>query len=362
MNDWRSGYVRMTTEGPQSIRSSLLYWGLCPLSFFYGLVMRLRSKFYRVGLKSSYRASVPVISVGNIVTSGTGKTPMVDFLSRHISGLGVRCAVVSRGYGGNYRQKVARVVDADGTARMTAAESGDEPYLLARRNPGVPVYVARKRRLGVQAAERDGVQLILLDDGFQHLAVHRDVDIVLLDEKRPFGNGRLLPAGILREPRSALQRADMVVMTRSGPEMRGPLNYNGPVLRSRHQLDKTIKTLDGSVVPETDYRGKSCLAFAGIARPKEFFQSLGDFGFSNIEGIPLSDHQEYNQDILNRLLRSCDNHDLLITTEKDAVKLSAKDFPKPCYKVGVEMVFDDFSPLAALLDEVTQKISPTSSR
>jgi len=350
----------MTVEGPQSTWSSLLYWGLCPLSFLYGLIMRLRSSLYRAGLKSSYRASVPVISVGNMVVGGTGKTPMVDYLIRYISRRGVRCAVVSRGYGGSYRQDVARVKTADGTVKMTAVECGDEPYLLAKRNPGVSVYVARKRKFGVQAAERDGVQLILLDDGFQHLAVHRDVDIVLLDEKRPFGNGRMLPAGILRESLSALQRADMVVMTRSGPEARSPLYYNGPVLRSSHQLDKTIKTLEGSVVPENDYRGKRCLAFAGIARPKEFFQSLRSFGFGNIEEIPLSDHQEYNQEILNRLLGSCDNHDLLITTEKDAVKLSAEDFPKPCYKVGVEMVFDDSSPLATLLDEVMQKIPPSS--
>ena len=352
MNSWRSDYVRMTTEGPQSVRSSLLYWGLCPLSFLYGLVMCVRSKLYRAGLKSSYRASVPVISVGNIVTRGTGKTPMVDFLIRHCSGLGVRCAVVSRGYGGSYSQEFARVVDADGTARMAAAESGDEPYLLARRNPGVPVYVARKRRLGVQAAEKDGAQLILLDDGFQHLAVQRVADIVLLDESRPFGNGRLLPAGILREPRSALHRADLIVMTRAGLKTGSHLHFDVPVIRSSHRLDKTLSTLDGEVVPEADYQGKSCLAFAGIARPEEFFQSLHSFGFSRIEEISLADHQEYNQDILNRLLGSCDNHDLLITTEKDAVKLSVEDFPKPCYQVGVEMVFEDISPLAALLEEI----------
>ena len=351
MNDWRSDYVYMTAEGPQSIWSSLLFWGLCPLSFLYGMIMRVRYGLYRIGLLSSYRASVPVISVGNIVAGGTGKTPMVDFLVRYLSGQGIRCAVVSRGYGGNYRQKVARVVDADGTVKMTAAECGDEPYLLARRNPQVPVYVARKRMLGVQAAERDGVELILLDDGFQHLAVQRDVDIVLLDAKRPFGNGRMLPAGILREPRPALRRADMVVMTRTGPVAGSPLHYSGPVLRSRHQPDKILKTLDGEVVPKADYSGKSCLAFAGIARPKDFFQSLRSFGFSNIEEVCLADHQEYNQDILNRLLGSCNNHDLLITTEKDAVKLSAADFPIPCYQTGVEMVFDDISPLAALLEE-----------
>ena len=355
MNNWRSDYVRMTVEGPQFIWSSLLYWGLCPLSFLYGLVMRMRSNLYRVGLKSSYRASVPVISVGNIVIGGTGKTPMVDFLIRHISGIGVRCAVVSRGYGGSYRQKVAKVVDVDGTARMTAAESGDEPYLLARRNPGVSVYVARKRRLGVHAAELDGAQLILLDDGFQHLAVQRDVDIVLLDSKRPFGNGRILPAGTLREPLSALRRADLIVMTRSGPEVRSLLHNDIPVMKCSHRSDKALTNLRGEFVPEADYRGKSCLAFAGIARPEEFFQSLQNYGFGSIEEMPLDDHQEYNQDVLNRLLGLCHNHDLLITTEKDAVKLLDVDFPKPCYQIGVELVFDDISPLVALLDEVMAK-------
>ena len=352
MNDWRSDYVQMTIEGPQTTRSSLLYWGLCPLSFFYGLLMRLRCGLYRAGLRSSYRASVPVISVGNLVVGGTGKTPMVDFLARYIAERGIRCAVVSRGYGGNYRQKVARVVDSHGEVKMTAAECGDEPYLLAKRNPRVPVYVARKRKLGVQAAERDGVQLILLDDGFQHLAVQRDLDIVLLDAKRPFGNGCVLPAGILREPRSALQRAGLLVMTRSGPARRSPLQDSGPVLWSSHRPARILTTLGGEVVPEADYAGKSCLAFAGIARPEEFFQALRNFGLSSVAEVPLADHQKYTQDILNRLLRSCNNHDLLITTEKDAVKLSDVNFPIPCYQLGVEMVFDDISPLEALLEEV----------
>jgi len=304
---------------------------------------------------SSYRPSVPVISVGNIVIGGTGKTPMVDFLARYIARHGIRCAVVSRGYGGSYRQKVARVLDTEGTARMTAAECGDEPYLLARRNPRVPVYVARARKLGAQAAERDGAQLILLDDGFQHLAVQRDLDIVLLDAQRPFGNGCMIPAGIMREPKSALQRADLVVMTRSGPAAESPRHFSGHVLQSRHQPAEILTTLAGEVVAEDDYAGKSCLAFAGIARPAEFFQAVRNLALRNVEEVPLADHQKYNRDILNRLLRSCNNHDLLITTEKDAVKLSDVNFPIPCYQLGVELVFDDISPLAALLEEVLAK-------
>jgi tetraacyldisaccharide 4'-kinase len=141
-------------------------------------------------------------------------------------------------------------------------------------------------------------------------------------------------------------------MTRADHAAAAPPEYNGPVLRCSHRTDRNLRTLDGEVVAKADYAGKSCLAFAGIARPKEFFQSLCGFGFSRIEEISLADHQDYNRDTLNHLLGSCNNHDLLITTEKDAVKLAHVDFPIPCYQVGVEMAFDDTSALAALLEEV----------
>jgi tetraacyldisaccharide 4'-kinase len=344
----------MAVNGPKSIRGLILFRGLCPLSFLYGLGISIRSILYRSGLKKSHRALVPVISIGNITAGGTGKTPMVDFLAGYLHSLGIRCAIVSRGYGGNYRQKVGRVTDENGHLQMSPQECGDEPYLLALRNPGVPVYVARQRRLGVQAAEQDGAALLLLDDGFQHLAVQRDADIVLLDAKCPIGNGRLLPAGVLREPVSALQRADLIIMTRSDADQKSPLNVCAPVMRSRHQLSKTIRTLNGETVPEQAYLGKSCLAFAGIAKPDEFFSALHCFGFSRIEEMSLADHQEYNREMLNLLWGSCHNHDLLITTEKDAVKLSSLDFPKPCYKVGVELVFDDLSPLVDMLDQVME--------
>ena len=354
MSERRPEYSRMVTDGPQSIRAEIIFWGLRPFSFLYGLVMRVRSWLYLAGLKSSYRAKVPVISIGNLTTGGTGKTPMVDFLARDLRARGLQCAVVSRGYGGNYRQAVGRVTDASGKPSMTPQECGDEPYLLAIRNPDVPVYVARKRMLGMQAAEQDGAQIILLDDGFQHQAVQRDMDIVLLDAKKPFGNGHLLPAGMLREPLSALQRADLIIMTRSGAKRIAPLNAGCSVMHSRHQLDKTIMTLDGEQLSEHDYVGKSCLAFAGIAKPEGFFAALRELGFSRIEEMPLADHQEYNQGILNRLIKSCDNHDLIITTEKDAVKLSQATFPKPCCQVGVELAFDDIGPLVNMLDKIVK--------
>jgi len=354
MTDWRSEYLRMTSQGAHSVAAYLMFWGLCPLSVLYGLAVRIRCCLYRHGVKKSYRASIPVVSVGNITLGGTGKTPMVDFLVKRITSRGIKCAVVSRGYGGSYRQAVGRVSCANGNLRMTPEECGDEPCMLAMRNPGVPVYVARQRMLGVMAAQREGAQLIVLDDGFQNLAVQRDADIVLLDAKSPFGNGFLLPAGMLREPSSALQRADLVVMTRSDHATRLSQPFGGPVVQSRHQLHRSLTDLSGQRVAERDYVGKSCLAFAGIARPDDFFSALQGFGFRRVEEVPLADHQVYSQEILNRLLGSCHNHDLLVTTEKDAVKLSAVKFPKPCYQVGVDLVFDDISPIDGLLDVILE--------
>jgi len=353
MGTWRAEYLHMTANGPQSAGAFLWFWGLWPISVLYGLVMRLRCMLHQAGIIRSYRAAVPVISVGNITIGGTGKTPMVDFLARMMQDRDIRCAIISRGYAGKYRQPLGRVSDSHGTLLMTAQECGDEPYLLAIRNPGVPVYVARRRQLGVMAAEKDGAQLLLLDDGFQHLAVKRDADIVLLDAKCPIGNGCLLPAGMLREPLPALHRADLIVMTRTDAEIPS-VQVNVPVVNSRNLLSRTLTTLDGKTVPAQDYVGKSCLAFAGIARPDDFFAALHEFGFGSIDEIPLADHQEYSREILNRLLGSCHNHDLLVTTEKDAVKLSSADFPIPCCQIGVELTFDDLSPLVNLLDKVME--------
>ncbi|MGK2943901.1 MAG: tetraacyldisaccharide 4'-kinase [Desulfuromonadales bacterium] len=355
MSGWRSEYLRMTANGPQSVLSFIIFWGLSPLSFLYSLAMRMRGGLYRAGLKKSYRAAVPVVSVGNLATGGTGKTPMIDFLTKYLSGRAVKCAIVSRGYGGSYRQAVGRVADAHGHLLMTPQECGDEPCLLAMRNPHVPVYVARQRMLGVQAAEQDGARLILLDDGFQHLAVQRDLDIVLLDAQYPVGNGRVLPAGLLREPVSALQRADLIVMTRSDAEIKNTLRVSAPVMHGRHQLNKRLTTLKGKDVAERDYAGKRCLAFAGIARPGEFFRSLRDFDFSCAEQVALADHQEYTPEILNRLLGSCHNYDFMVTTEKDAVKLASVNFPVPCYQVGVDLAFDDISPLAGMLERIIEQ-------
>lgn len=351
---WREQFLSMAEKGPQDAVGWIVFAGLLPLSALYRLVICLRTLAFTAGLRKIYRASVPVISVGNLTAGGTGKTPMVDFLLKRLKQRGVPCAVVSRGYGGSYAGEVGRV-NPDSGPPMSPGECGDEPLLLARRNPGVPVFVARRRSLGVAEAEKSGARLILLDDGFQHRAVHRDLDIVLLDGRRPFGNGRLLPAGLLREPLSALNRCHLVIMTRTGEGQGRDLSYSGPVLYSQHSLSEQLVSLDGATISWDDLVGKSCLAFAGIARPSEFFRSLELRGVPLVDVIAFDDHQEYDAALLKRLSQACHSCDLLLTTEKDAVKLNPADLPLPCYQVAIDLVFEDVAPLNLMLDGLLER-------
>ncbi len=344
----RNFYLRLVKNGPENFLGWVVFVGLWPLSCLYGLVVRLRMLAFSLGLKKTYHASVPVISVGNLSVGGTGKTPMADFLAKWMVQHNIPSAIVSRGYGGNYSVAVARVTQGSKVA-MTPAECGDEPFLLARRNPTVPVFVARRRRLGVKAAEKAGARLIILDDGFQHRAVHRDLDIVLLDSQKTFGNGHIVPAGQLREPQSALQRCHLLVMTRVQPGDSSVPKVSKPTIHSRHIMSQTLTSLAGDVVSWDELAGKKCVAFAGIARPDAFFAALKTRNLTLSDEISFMDHQVYNTESLERLFQVSRGCDALVTTEKDAVKLAKAEFLVPCYQVGVDLEFADTAQLDHLL-------------
>ena len=181
----------------------------------YGGVGRLRAALYRRGVLRARRLPCPVIAIGNLTVGGTGKTPMAIHVAGLLQQLGYRVAVISRGYRG-LAEKTGGVVSDGANLRMTAAQAGDEPYLMALLLPGVPVVVGRSRlRAGLCALAAFGVDVLVLDDAYQHLQLARDLNLLLLDQAAPFGNGQVLPRGVLREPISALTRADAVVFTRA---------------------------------------------------------------------------------------------------------------------------------------------------
>ncbi len=343
---------RLVAQGANNLWERMLLLLLLPLSFFYGVVGWVRNLCYDYGLLPVYISSLPVISVGNLAVGGTGKTPVVDWLVKEFQKQGRYPAVVSRGYSGNFKDEVGIVSTGD-EILMTSAECGDEPYLLAKRNPHCPVLISKKRVDGIKTLEKlPNIDVIILDDGFQHRAVKRDVDLVLLDATRPLGNGWLLPAGNLREFPGSLKRADFLLMTRAGGQV--PSSFMGfNVYRSRHQLADVAVSLNGAAIPVSQLKKLNLLAFAGIADPESFFASLDDIELSLKEKLSFSDHTEYQNPILEQLHKTAVDVDALITTEKDAVKLSADMFELPCYQISMDINIDNS---AELIEGVTKHL------
>ena len=355
MADLANWHRRLTDEGPASLAERLLLALLRLVAALFSGVTRLRAALYRRGWLRVYRAPVPVISVGNLAVGGTGKTPVTDYLVKELLARGLRVAVVSRGYGGS-GVPGGGLVSAGAGPLVGPPAAGDEPYLLARRNPQALVLVNPRRRAAVAAAvEEHGAQVVVLDDGFQHLAVARDLDIVLLDARRPLGNGYLLPAGRLREPVAALERADLLLFTRHSGGPLPALPVKRPVLACRHLLAPVAFTLEGEERLLAGLAGQRAVAFAGIADPAGFFAAPGRRGSD-----PGGDAGAARPRALRPAAagapcgRRGSGPSFLITTEKDAVKLAGAAFAVPCYQVPLKIVFDEPERLAAILDNCLQ--------
>ncbi len=305
---------------------------LAPLAALYGAGVRLRLRLHERGLLRQRRLPGFVLSVGNLTAGGTGKTPAVISLAKWARAQGHRVAVLSRGYRGKYRGEVLEVSDG-ARIRPDFRLSGDEPQLLARSLPGIPVILSRKRFLaGRYAREKFGTDFFILDDGFQHLGLRRDLDLVLLDCRDPFGNGRLLPGGPLREPVGQLVRADVFALTRcessdSGREVEAFLGraFPGtPVCRARHRPCEVVFPGTGARHEPGFAKGRRILAFAGIARPEHFRAALLQLGAELVGFRAFPDHHPISAAEVRSLIRRAKTlkADFLLTTEKDWVRIS----------------------------------------
>ncbi|MDA8125525.1 MAG: tetraacyldisaccharide 4'-kinase [Deltaproteobacteria bacterium] len=321
---------RLWKEEQPGGRDRILRSILHLLSLPYGIAMAARNRLYDGGILRQERLPCRVISVGNLTVGGTGKTPMVIFLANLLKTRGRRPAVLSRGYGGSAQGPVNVVSDGNRIC-MNWREAGDEPALIARAIEGVPVLTGPARALtGRTALERFGADCLILDDGFQHRALHRDLDIVLIDAARPFGNGYILPRGPLRESPQELRRAHLIVRTGSAegsvdasllPDL--PL----PSFRGTHQPVALVEADTGRVRPLADLQGRKVCAFAGIGRPESFRKSLTELGADIKAFRAYPDHHPYasaDLDLLRQLAGET-GADRIVTTEKDGVRLA--DFP-----------------------------------
>jgi len=285
---------------------------MAPLSGLYGLVMAFRSVLYRLGLRHRIRIGVPVVVVGNLTVGGTGKTPLVAWLSTHLAAVGMRVAIVSRGYGGKARG-VTRV-----TLHSRPTEVGDEPLLLARRAQAT-VFIGRDRVAAAKAAVADGADIVLGDDGLQHLALVRNCEIVVIDGQRGFGNGSLLPRGPLRESPRRLRRVNAVVINgalKPGFQLPGFLSRTAFTMQMRPGDARPVAG-SGQLRSLASFRGTGVHAVAAIGNPQRFFDMLREAGLTLYEH-PMPDHHDFKPGDL-------DFGDSLpvLMTEKDAVKCAA---------------------------------------
>lgn len=309
----------------------VLLFPLSIISWIYGVLIWTRALCYRHGLFKTRQLPCRVLSVGNITLGGTGKSPLVAALARELSRRGMKVGILSRGYKGT-KERTGGVVSDGAQIYLTPSEGGDEPFMLATMVSGVPVLVGKKRYvMGILAYERFGLDCLILDDGFQHRRIKRDVDIVLVDARRGFSNGRLFPRGTLREPLSCLRRASLFVLTKAEPsqsldELEGILRSHAPAIplyHSRYKPRVLVEGISGKTVSPQFLQGKKVLAFAGIVDPEYFVYLLKKLGAEIVQEINFPDHYSYTPQDVMMMRKHKDTVDLFVTTEKDYVKLQA---------------------------------------
>ncbi|MBI4161537.1 MAG: tetraacyldisaccharide 4'-kinase [Acidobacteria bacterium] len=321
---------------------------LAPLSRFYGAVVAARNRRHDRNPERAGRAEVPVVSLGNLTVGGTGKTPLTVFLARRLREEGWRPAVVSRGYRRGSRSLEETVGSPGGGPGADAVRRlGDEPAWMAARLPGIPVIVCSDRLRAVRHARaRYGASLALLDDGFQHRRLHRDVDLLLVDSLNPFGNGRLLPAGPLREPPEAIRRASAVLLTRwdlcAHPEnleaeLRRWMSPGVPLFRFRQRCAGLVPAADPKRGGVEALAGIPALAFAGIGHPAAFAAELRRSGLPLVAAVWFRDHHPYTLADRERILQVAVRRgaEVLLTTEKDRVRFPVEGCPLPVFALEV---------------------------
>jgi len=334
---------------------------LSVFSAIYGTVIRTRDFFYLRGISGQKRLSCKVVSIGNITVGGTGKTPMTICLAEMLTGLGYKVVVVSRGYRGRVEKK-GGIVSNGREILMGSDSSGDEPFMMAARLNNISVVVGQNRyNAGLLAIRNFNPDIILLDDGFQHRKLFRDIDLLLLDSRSPFGNGRLVPRGILREPVVSIKRADAFILTRFSSDNTGTrdtiisVSNSQPVFEAYNTF-YFFKVKKGDVSnPAAEFRnelsedfshvaGKKVVAFSGIAGNSHFRKTLEEFKCDILEFSGFPDHYRYSTGDMERISKSVRDKraELVMTTEKDFARMDGKfNFPVDIIVVGVKMCLKD---------------------
>lgn len=329
---------------------NFIFFILRPLGFVYASLMKLRFFLYKKNIFSSTTFEVPVLSVGNLTMGGSGKTPMVIYIGNLLKRKGYKPGIVSRGYKGKSNKNVNIV--SDGTSiLMNSIEAGDEPRLIAETLPNTVVLTGKKRIYPCSyAVESLGCDALILDDGFQHLKVDRDIDLVLFNAADLYKHMHVFPGGLLREPFSALQRSSCFIITNTNSSNKGCVDSFStflkesfptiPVFLSKYIPDHFKDRFD-TVYP-LEYVQTKVLCFSGIASPHRFTNVINELNIETTNSIVFPDHAQYTQKDVNKLEKEAmeTGAKFLLTTEKDMVKLKEFQFSLDVYALSMKLVLD----------------------
>jgi len=338
---------------------------LLPFSWLYGCGVVLRNLFYDWKIFRSEHVGVPVISVGNITTGGTGKTPVVGLIAKMLQGQNIRCAIVSRGY----KRKTRGLVEvSDGSSlKTTARDAGDEAFQVAVQLPKTIVVVDEQRVRGAQyAVSKLNARAVVLDDGFKHRALYRDLDIVLIDAARSPFTMAMLPAGYRRDALSSLKRADAILITKvkrdtdvENIKAQIRLHSAAQIFSSSYAVAAFRRARTRFSVDLNSIKGKRAVAFCGIGQPESFKESLKDLGVNVSSMISFEDHHPYSDSDIRRVVAEQEKleAEYIITTEKDLARLSAFDFSEkyPLFYLELDVVIHQEVEWTELINSVLGK-------
>jgi tetraacyldisaccharide 4'-kinase len=314
----QQGYRKLISGQRRGFAAVILRSLLRVVSWFYLVAVLLRNFLYSAGWLRTHRVSARVISIGNITAGGTGKTPLVIWLCGLLRLKGVRCAILTRGY------------------KLKETKLSDEPAILTKSCPEAKVIVDPDRVAGAaKAIDQFDAAALVMDDGFQHRRLRRDIDIVTIDAIRPFGYGKMLPAGLLREPPSALRRADAAVITRcdqtDGAELtllEEKLRTANPDMMIARAIHEPVcaKSVEPKEISLEQLKGRSIFAFCGIGNPDAFFQTIKKLGLNLVGSRTYNDHYHYTDESLRDIYEEARylEADLILTTEKDWSKAALR--------------------------------------